>query len=69
MIGRKLYIIVEDGLVSDVLIDKELIPLVGEPFVLNLDDEAPDGTPRRMMAGVIQKLPWLNRVDYVTTME
>jgi len=42
---KKLYIIIEDGLVSEILIDHDLAEDV-HIEVLNLDEEAPDNDAR-----------------------
>lgn len=43
--AKKIYIILEGGLVSEILIDNDLAELV-HPEVLNLDLDAPDSDAR-----------------------
>lgn len=63
--SEKLIIVIEDGLVAEILCDPELAEQIGSATVLNIDNEAPDARARNVAYNRICSLPWIVELDYV----
>lgn len=67
--NEKLVIVVEDGLVQEVLIDEKYAEQLAPATVLNLDGEAPDSRARELSYKRMSSLPWLIVVDHLSPPE